>query len=86
MYFITMLLIDIFYIEGWISNRLTARLSISEKVVGPYVLFIIVCLGVSFIFNSEKGNFISYSAMRSLLCGGGKQQHINKRQMKELLF
>lgn len=86
-YFITMLLIDIFYIEGWISNRLTARLSISEKVVGPYVLFIIVCLGVSFIFNSEKGNFISYSAMRSLLCGGGgKQQHINKRQMKELLF
>lgn len=84
-YFIIMLFVDLFFIEGWISKQLKVRSLVREKVVKYYVLFIFVCLGISFVFMPDKENLISYSAMRSLF-GGAKQRYINKKQMRELLY
>lgn len=85
-YFITMLFVDLFYIEGWISKQLEIQLLMTEKVAGYYILLILFCLGSSFIFMPDKGNLISYSAMRSLFAGEGKQRYINRKQMIGSLF
>lgn len=71
-YFIIMLFVDLFYIEGWISKQLEMQLLMTEKVSRYYILLILFCLGSSFIFMPDKGNLISYSAMRSLFVGEAK--------------
>lgn len=69
-YFIIMLFVDLFYLEGWVSRRLKIQMAMGRKVLGCYVLSVLICFGVSLIFMPDKGSVISYSAMRSLFVGG----------------
>lgn len=71
-YFVIMLFVDLFYILGWISKKMEIQSSTAEKNLRYYVLFIFVCLGISFVFMPDKDNLISYSATRSLLGGRSK--------------
>lgn len=62
--------INFFYfdyaMDTTISRQLKSPLTIKENVIWHYLLFILICIGFSFVFIPDNGNLISSSAMRSL--------------------
>lgn len=71
-FFILMLFADLFYLEGWIFKNLKIQFSMGENYIWSYLLSVLICLGILFIFMLNKGSLISCSAMRSVWVGEAK--------------